>query len=285
MSTSPEQIAAIKQYYEKDAHDAYNRWGAGTGSIHFGYYPVPPVFDHLEPEQVAHLHRQSLISMVNYVARISRLSPGQIVLDAGCGTGGASFHLAQKGAKVIGINISAGQIHEAQTKKDALRSNPSFILSDFAQSGLKSGIFDTAIFLETLVHSPAKQEVLQEIARLLKKNGSVTIADYFIIKKHLSPSEKRSISQINTGWVLELASSDQSEEFLRQAGLKIDQKLNISSHVLPSINLAAESCKAHFRSNGYASLEVVNHRRATIEFESLIQNQTLAYLVLSARKS
>ena len=49
-------------------------------------------------------------------ARAVRSSPGEHVLDLGCGTGDLSLILARSGAKVIGIDLSAGMLAEAQRK-------------------------------------------------------------------------------------------------------------------------------------------------------------------------
>ena len=43
-------------------------------------------------------------------------APGRRVLDIGCGTGGASFACAARGAKVVGIDIDAGMLEVARRK-------------------------------------------------------------------------------------------------------------------------------------------------------------------------
>src|SRR5262245_42448786 len=84
---------------------SFASWGGGDGgAFHYGYHDGPGV-----------THLASLERMNEVLAELARVRAGERVLDAGCGVGHSSFHLARaRRAAVLGISLSPLQIAEAR---------------------------------------------------------------------------------------------------------------------------------------------------------------------------
>lgn len=65
-------------------------------------------------------YREAAINANRVLASKVALRPGERVLDAGCGAGGSAVWLARElGARVVGVNLSPGQIHRAPARPHA----------------------------------------------------------------------------------------------------------------------------------------------------------------------
>jgi SAM-dependent methyltransferase len=70
-------------------------------------------FDHHAPSYGAEPFTKGTEGEVEFLVRHLGLSPGQRVLDLGCGTGRHAIALATRGLEVTGVDISAGMLREA----------------------------------------------------------------------------------------------------------------------------------------------------------------------------
>jgi SAM-dependent methyltransferase len=66
------------------------------------------------------------------------LSPNALVLDFGCGSGRDAVYLTKAGHRVIGIDLSAGLIREAQR----LHQGIDFQVMDMSELDFEDGMFD-----------------------------------------------------------------------------------------------------------------------------------------------
>lgn len=102
------------------------------------------------------------------------------ILDLPCGTGRVSLYLAQRGFKIIGVDISANMIKQAQKKMANKISNEQilFQVGDGEHLSFQNGSFDGAISLRLFGHLPPEHRVnvLRELARVSK--SFVVIAYY-----------------------------------------------------------------------------------------------------------
>jgi ubiquinone/menaquinone biosynthesis C-methylase UbiE len=105
--------------------------------------------------------------------KLSHPTKGEIVLDAGCGSGAWGLSLAKKGYVVVGVDISKMQIKQAQEK--ASSDNLSFmpILCDLERLPLRAQTFQLCICGYVLHHF----RNLDDISRILNPQGSVFIVD------------------------------------------------------------------------------------------------------------
>ncbi len=76
------------------------------------------------------------------------------VLDAGCGTGAASVALAERGAQVVGVDISPALIDIAQKRMPAhLAGRITWVAGDMLESVV--GTFDHAIAMDSMIYYSA----------------------------------------------------------------------------------------------------------------------------------
>jgi len=100
---------------------------------------------------------------------------GDLILDAGAGTGRISALLAQRGAKVVALDLSLSSLKICK-KRAALQ----VILADLGALPFKPLVFDKVVCCEVLEHvSREKREVdLHEVRRVMKYKALAIITVY-----------------------------------------------------------------------------------------------------------
>jgi SAM-dependent methyltransferase len=106
---------------------------------------------------------------------VPTISAGSLVLDLGGNRVGKRgvFDIEQYDFKVIYANLS-------RAKKPDVQSNASCL-------PFRGGAFDAVICSELLEHVPYPPDVLREIGRVLRKNGTLLICVPFLVKIHGDP--------------------------------------------------------------------------------------------------
>ena len=94
-----------------------------------------------------------------------RVSPGECVLDIGCGNGALAYDLAEKGALVTGIDLSEVNIHAAQNR--FAHPNARYIHGD-ALVDLPAGEYATVVMSNVLEHLPERVAFLRSVQERLK---------------------------------------------------------------------------------------------------------------------
>ncbi len=111
---------------------------------------------------------------------LDRLLPEErTILDVGCGGGILSHSLAQRDAKVTGIDVVPELLAAARTHalKEPFVLKLNYVQAtaeDFAQD--HAGLFDSIACMELLEHVPDPESLLQSCATLLKPNGKLFIS-------------------------------------------------------------------------------------------------------------
>ncbi|MCC6381052.1 MAG: class I SAM-dependent methyltransferase [Dehalococcoidia bacterium] len=103
-------------------------------------------------------------------------APGVTVADVGCGPGNIQPALCAAGARVAGVDRSAGMVREAlaQARRDGL---PVQVLQADAQAlPFPDGQFDGALAAHMLYHVPDIARALRELRRVVKPGGHVLIS-------------------------------------------------------------------------------------------------------------
>jgi SAM-dependent methyltransferase len=113
-----------------------------------------------------------------YRQLISTYGRGKTVLEYGCGTGSAAFHLAQQHARVTGIDISPVAIEQARTTAAELgvSERATFVPMDAEQLTFPDGSFDLVCGTGVLHHLRVEQ-AYREIARVLKPGGNAVFSE------------------------------------------------------------------------------------------------------------
>jgi sterol 24-C-methyltransferase len=139
------------------------------GSVEKMY--MPPAID---PEQSV---MQNQILLERMVANDLRLSPGQKVLDLGCGCGAIAEHIAElTGATPSGINLDESQIDKAHLNPNLRAAN--FIAGDFNKPlPYEDGSFDAVYAIQPLTYLQNHAFTFAEVIRVLKPGGRFVMDD------------------------------------------------------------------------------------------------------------
>jgi SAM-dependent methyltransferase len=101
---------------------------------------------------------------------------GKTVLDFGCGSGENLVPLVERGARVIGLDISPELIALAQQRVDKAGLEATVRVGSAYETGLPDESVDV-IFSIALIHHLDIPSVLREMLRILKKSGRVIIQE------------------------------------------------------------------------------------------------------------
>jgi SAM-dependent methyltransferase len=164
---------------------------------------------------------------------IANLKPGQVVLDLGSGGGFDVFIAARKvGAegRAIGVDMTPEMLSKARaniskfTEKTTL-ANVEFRLGEIEHLPAADSSIDVVISNCVINLSPDKQQVWNEIARVLKPGGRACISD-LALKKPLPKKVLKSTAAL-VSCVAGAVLIDETIKMAKQAGLsdiQIDEK-------------------------------------------------------------
>lgn len=138
------------------------------------------------------LERQSEFAKYDYRKELAEITvaPGQVILDAGCGSGIVSRYLAAQfpEAQVVGCDLSEERIKMAIEAGSALK-NLHFKAENLGRLGFGNNTFHQAVCRYVVEHlRPAdRQLALLEVFRVLKPGGWFHIIDFDGIYENIFP--------------------------------------------------------------------------------------------------
>ena len=107
---------------------------------------------------------------------LNLLSPkqGEIILDAGCGTGMFTLDILSSGSKVIGLDLSLPMLKRAEKK---LKGYPfQIVLADMLHLPFPESSFDKVVSVTALEFVEDGKAAVGELFRVTKKGGRVVLA-------------------------------------------------------------------------------------------------------------
>ncbi len=148
-------------------------------SVKFFYdkYNYPKINQFTNKQKARHL------SLVNEILSYAGLDlnsiSGRRILDAGCGTGDKSVLLSKKDAYVVAIDISSGQLKEAEMRANNSNAKVKFLQKDIINDNLELlGKFDLILNLGVLHHTENPRVGFDKLVKLLNKDGIIIIGLY-----------------------------------------------------------------------------------------------------------
>ncbi|HEU5160575.1 MAG TPA: methyltransferase domain-containing protein [Streptosporangiaceae bacterium] len=111
------------------------------------------------------------------------ISPGDHVLDLGCGAGRHAFEVYRRGANVVAFDRDAGELAEVATMFDAMRvagdapegAAARVVRGDALRLPFPAGSFDKVIAAEVLEHIPDDMSAMAELLRVLRPGGRLAV--------------------------------------------------------------------------------------------------------------
>jgi cyclopropane fatty-acyl-phospholipid synthase-like methyltransferase len=221
----------VIRYYEHFWSKSEVWWETDTTlAIHYGYY-----------DKGIHSHTEAVLRMNDVSWELLKLNTQNPlhILDAGCGVGGTSIHLAQKYKNITFTGITIVPTHVAMAEKFSKKRNVSentrFLLQNYCHTSFQDNSFDGVIALESANYAHANEEFIKEVYRVLKPGGRVSILDGFCtekpIPKHLKNLYK---TWLEGRALLGLEPINEFAACMKQQGFKEVVVKDISSNVISS---------------------------------------------------
>ena len=122
---------------------------------------------------------------------------GKKILDIGCGRGNLSFYLAQKGAHVVGIDLSKNFIDFCKNEMKRLNLEIDFRIMNAQIPDFEDGSFDLIVGSRIVHHLPDIELFFRECRRILKMKGHIIFIEPLkknpivnMNRKYLKPKER-----------------------------------------------------------------------------------------------
>ena len=144
--------------------DDFSRWGLLRGV--------------LDPNDAAGT-KNLLIDQIQWQAIARKLVPAGKLLDYGCGTGRFAGRIAGRGLRYSGVDTSQGMIAAAKGYHPHMASSFS-VVTEGPALPFPDKTFDcclTTMVLQYLIKTPAADNVLRELWRVLRPGGTVVIVE------------------------------------------------------------------------------------------------------------
>lgn len=103
---------------------------------------------------------------------------GKRVLEVGCGTGNLSTYMALRGARTVGVDVSAGMLELARRRArvNGVADRTTFLVQPVEDLDEPDGSFDVVIANQVLHHLDLPR-AMPNIARLLSQDGCALFAE------------------------------------------------------------------------------------------------------------
>ncbi|HMS16339.1 MAG TPA: pseudouridine synthase [Planctomycetota bacterium] len=131
--------------------------------LNTGWGGVAPWYDQLVDQDGSDHHRDVLIPGT---LRLLPPAPKARILDVACGQGVVTRAIAERGADVLGIDVSAELIHSAESRRQGTEQFRVLDARDL--SPLTADSFDGAVCVMALMNMDPLSQVLSSLARVMK---------------------------------------------------------------------------------------------------------------------
>ena len=187
---------------------------------------VARAYNRLVPA-LAEVRSPELDQRLRHLLKFAQLRPELTILDVGAGTGALAITLAEDGAReVVGVDISPVMLEAAELLRLQSRSanvrRVSFRLAPAHALPFRDERFDAIICRLVLHHSHRPQDILQELARLLKHGGLLILADLLSVDDTVKRATQNAIEEKRNPSHVAARSADQYRKLVAAAGLVIE---------------------------------------------------------------
>ena len=168
--TEATAVQRAESYYDSDEADSFYKTIWGGQDIHIGIYRG-------DDEPIADASRRTVARMAD---RLSDVDENTRILDLGAGYGGSARYLAERfGCRVTCLNLSETQndLNRQLTADAGLEDLVTVVHGDFENVPEPDGSYDIVWSQDAFLHSADRPRVLDEIARVLVRDGQLVFTD------------------------------------------------------------------------------------------------------------
>ena len=230
---------SVDHYYNVHTESFYLQ-GWDPEHIHFGIFDQAKDSAYKQDPMVAMADRASaVLRMTDLIVGSARISPTDVVVDAGCGVGGTARYVAEKhGVSVVGLNINEKQIDIARekTKESGLEAKVTFLRCDCSQElPFPDESVDVILNIESACHYSNRARFMAECARILRPGGRIAAQDWVAADGLPQEDVERFILPVSEAWVLSNIESLASYRVLAEGvGLRVTHSQPIEDGILPN---------------------------------------------------
>ena len=126
-----------------------------------------------------------------------------LILDAGCGNGTDLLSLASllpPRSRIVGLDASASLTTHAAVRTTAVRDRVSIVRGDLLHIPCKSGSFDACRIDRVLQHIHRPEQVVRELARVLRPGGMLVAFDNDWETFHISLDDRKTAGRLGRFW-------------------------------------------------------------------------------------
>jgi ubiquinone/menaquinone biosynthesis C-methylase UbiE len=157
-----------------------------------------------------------------YLAELAGVTPGDRVLDAGCGVGGPAMAIARAVPDVVidGVTVSEVQAVLAREliAEAGLADRVRVHVADFHQLPFREGTFDVALYLEVTGYAPDRNSLYRESARVLRPGGTIYVKEVFRPEDPLTETQRLSVAAFDELWACRVPTLSETTDGMRAAG-------------------------------------------------------------------
>ncbi|ADI73825.1 Methyltransferase type 11 [Methanohalobium evestigatum Z-7303] len=163
-------VDKAQEYYNSNDADNFYFTIWGGEDIHVGLYQS-------EDEPIFDASRRTVERMAS---KINNLNKNSKILDIGAGYGGAARYLARNnGCQVVALNLSEveNERDRKMNEEQALDHLITVVDGSFENLPYPDDSFDVVWSQDSILHSGEREQVIKEVARVLKSGGDFIFTD------------------------------------------------------------------------------------------------------------
>jgi sarcosine/dimethylglycine N-methyltransferase len=163
-------VDKAQEYYNSNDADNFYFTIWGGEDIHVGLYQS-------EDEPIFDASRRTVEGMAS---KINNLNKNSKILDIGAGYGGAARYLARNyGCQVVALNLSEveNERDRKMNEEQALDHLITVVDGSFENLPYPDDSFDVVWSQDSILHSGEREQVIKEVARVLKSGGDFIFTD------------------------------------------------------------------------------------------------------------